>query len=371
MKVYYIANARMPTDKAHGIQIAKMCEAFITSGVDLTLVVSDRGEGDLKRFYGLSCDIPLRRIPVIDLQALGPLGYRLTALQFALGSLLYVWMKAMRGERFVVYTIDMDSFSFAPLAWVPRPLFAEMHSTKRPLPLVRRFFRRAGIIATNKPIAGSLIETFDLPRERICVEPNGVDESVLHQALSPQEARAALDLPPDHPFALYVGRLYAWKGLDVLAAAAAHTPVPIYVVGGTREEYERATTKSGEPLRFAGMRQADEIPVWLAAADVLLVLGTAGNEYSYRYTAPMKIFEYLAAGRPTVASRTPAVASIMGEDTAFWYEPDDARSLACAIGEARTAPEAAAKVRAGKALAAEHTWRRRAERILSFISHGN
>ena len=80
----------------------------------------------------------------------------------------------------------------------------------------------------------------------------------------------------------------------------------------------------------------------------------------------MKIFEYLAADRPTVASRTPAATSIMQENTAFWYEPDNAHSLAQTIHEAYTSPEAEVKIRAGRALAAAHTWRRRAERILAF-----
>lgn len=367
MKIYYIANARMPNEKAHGIQIAKMCEAFITSGVELTLVVPSRGSGSLKEAYSLAHEIPLRRLLVLNLQFLGPLGYRLTALQFICGSLVYLWWKVLRGEQFAVYTIDMDQFSFAPLAWVPRPLFAEMHSIKRPSFLVRRFFKRAGIIATNALIADGLAKTFKLPMERISIEPNGVDESVLQNDMSQQEARAKLNLPPDTPFALYVGRFYAWKGLEILTDVAANSPISISLVGGTREEYEHVTKKSGEKLHFFGERSVSEVPIWLAAADVLLLLGTAKNEDSYRYTSPMKIFEYFAARRPVVASKTPAVTSIMQEGTAFWYEPDNADSLAYAIREACTNPEVAAKVAAGHALATSHTWQQRAERILAFM----
>lgn len=370
MKIYYIANARMPTDKAHGIQIAKMCEAFIESGIDVTLVVPSRGSGHLKEFYGLACEISLRRLPVYNLQFLGPLGYRLTALQFIVGSLIYLWAKALSGERFVVYTVDMDSFSFAPLVLIPRPLFAEMHSIKGSGVLARSFFTHAGIIATNEPIAAGLVRTFGIPPERLRIEPNGVDESVLRHTLSKEEARARLGLS-NEPFALYVGRFYAWKGLEILADAAASAPLPLYLVGGTREEYERITKKNGALLHFAGARPVAEIPLWLAAADVLLVLGTAHNVDSYSYTSPMKIFEYLASRRPTVASKTPSLASIMPENTAFWYEPDDARSLAQAIHEAYTSAEAEAKIQAGYAVAQEHTWRARAGRIVSFLQDKN
>mgnify|MGYP001612525340 FL=1 len=356
----------MPNEKAHGIQMAKMCEAFTQAGADLTLVVPSCGSGNLRQFYGLACEVPVSRLPVWNLRFLGPVGYRLTALQFALSALFYMWVKVFLGERFVVYTIDMDSFSFAPLVLVPRPLFAEMHSTKKSNFLTLFFFKHACIIATNQLIGDGLATSFRLSSKSMCIEPNGVDESVLWNTMSSLEARVALALPSDKPFALYVGRFYAWKGLEILAEAAANSSLPIYVVGGTREEYERVTKKSGEMLHFAGAKPVEEIPLWLAAADVLLMLGTAKNEYSYRYTSPMKIFEYLAADRPTVASRTPAATSIMQENTAFWYEPDNAHSLAVAIREAYTSPEAKIKTRAGHSLATAHTWRRRAERILAF-----
>lgn len=367
MKIYYIANARMPNEKAHCIQIAKMCEAFIGAGIDLTLMVPSHGSGSLKEAYALTHNIPLWRLPVLDLHFLGSIGYLLTVLQFDILALLYLWAKVFDGEHFVLYTIDMDSFSFIPFVLMPRPVFAEMHSTKQKSVLRRWFFKRANVIATNTLIGEQLTQTFNIPPERLRIEPNGVDESALQNAFTKEEARQRLRLP-DVSFALYVGRFYAWKGLGILADVAMTSPLPTYVVGGTQAEYERITGKKGGELHFMGAKPVTEIPLWLAAADVLLVLGTARNEDSYRYTAPMKIFEYLAACRSLVASRTPALASIIGEDVAFWYEPDNTASLAAAIHEASTSAEVAAKIVAGRTLAARHTWRARAKRILSFCS---
>jgi len=105
--------------------------------------------------------------------------------------------------------------------------------------------------------------------------------------------------------------------------------------------------------------------------DTLTIIGTALNDDSYRHTSPMKTFEYLAARRATVAANTPSMKSIMQEDTAFWYEPDNAHSLSHAIQEAYTSPETPAKIQAGYAFSAKHTWRERTERILAFITHGN
>jgi hypothetical protein len=148
-----------------------------------------KNPGKFRRGKHEDREIPLRRLWVLDLQFLGRFGYWFTAFQFTLAALLYLSLRLIRRERFVVYTIDMDSASFAPLAWIPRPIFAEMHSNKKAQPLVRYFFKRARIIATNQPISASLFKTFDLDRRRLCVEPNGVDEKNLGEIISRQEAR--------------------------------------------------------------------------------------------------------------------------------------------------------------------------------------
>lgn len=365
MKMYYIVNARMPTDKAHGIQIAKMCEAFLRAGVDLTLVVSSRGTGDIQKAYGLTCAVPLQRLWVIDLQFLGQIGYWLTALQFMVAAQAYLWWRVLIREQFVLYTVDIDTFSHVPLVWLPRKVFAEMHSAKRATFLSQMFFSRAHIIATNTLIASVLSDTFTIPLEKMLIEPNGVDASFFDNELPQEEARHRLGLS-DTPFALYVGRFYKWKGLDILADAAKDSRLPISLVGGTQKEYEHVSGKSGKGLYFYGVRPVAEIPKWLSAADVLIVLGTKENEDSYRYTSPMKIFEYLAARRPVVAARTPANSSIIPENAASWYTPDDAKSLTEAISLATSGADLS-KIERGYAYAREHTWDARVERILASI----
>ena len=56
-KIIYIADTRMPTEMAHGLQIMKMCEAFVESGVELELIIplrfhiSDLGKKDPFDYY--------------------------------------------------------------------------------------------------------------------------------------------------------------------------------------------------------------------------------------------------------------------------------------------------------------------------------
>ncbi len=345
MTLYYVVNARIPNTKAYALQVMRMQEA-------------------LGRLAHVELIAP-ERFGVLRLYTGGRLLFFVGSLVFMLLTAAFFIAKRLRGKRFAIYTVDMDTFSGTLLPYLA-PTWTEMHSPKKPSLHNRIFFARVrGVIATTMHTKEALMHTFDMPEHKVIVEPNGVDESALRSTLTKTQAREQLGLPLNEAFALYVGRLYAWKGLEVLPAAAALLDVMVRVVGGTKDEFEKVVGMSAGPLQFAGVRPAQEIPLWLAAADVLLVLGTARNKDSLYYTSPMKVFEYLAARRPIVASRTPALLSLIPEPLVAWYEPDNAASLVQAL-EAAQAPNPKHQEQ-GYALAAEHTWERRAQRIFAFM----
>src|SRR3989338_690359 len=105
MRLYFLANARMPTEKAHGIHIAKMCEAFIEQGVDLVLLVPARGASkeSLQEYYGLRAPVPTVRLWVPDLYRAGSLGYLISSYFFMARCALYLLRRrggavALRGR---------------------------------------------------------------------------------------------------------------------------------------------------------------------------------------------------------------------------------------------------------------------------------
>lgn len=344
-KIYYVVNARIPHTKAYAVQVMHMQEA-------------------LARVALVEMVVPAR-FHVGRLHRGGRLLFALGSLMFMLIGAAFFLYRRLLGERFIIYTVDMDTFSGTFLPYLA-PTYAEMHSPKKRSLCNRLFFSRVrGVIATTVHTKESLTQTFGMPVGKVIVEPNGVTKEALTAVTSKAEARQALGLPLGEAFALYVGRFYAWKGLEVLPAAAGLSTLPVRLVGGTKEEFEKIVGMDAGRLQFEGSKRLEEVPLWLAAADVLVVVGTARNEDSYYYTSPMKMFEYLAARRPVVAARTPALTSLVPETAASWYEPDNAASLAQAIERAQSA--ASGQIEAGYALASEHSWGKRAERILAFI----
>lgn len=372
MKIYYIANARMPTEKAHGIQLAKMCEAFVAAGADLELVLPNRKntEKSIEEFYGLKHKIPVRKLSVIDVYKLGRIGFLVGSASFMVAGFLYLLRKRISGEKMTLYTIDMDNFSYLWLPLLCTPFFVELHNIKTRNFRNNFLLKRArGVIAINNIIREKLIKYFGLSPEKIIVHPNGIDLEKYISLPSRDEARKTLNLPLNRKIALYAGRFYDWKGLGVLSAASFKKSTLFYLVGGTKEELEKIISKKiPDGVICAGACGYDQIPIWLAAADLLVIIGTKNNPYSYYHTSPMKLFEYMAARRPILAAKTPAIRQIVSDEEASFYAPDDPGDLSSMI-ETVIADSNTAEVKVQKAheKMQKFSWDNRASDIIRFV----
>jgi glycosyltransferase involved in cell wall biosynthesis len=119
--------------------------------------------------------------------------------------------------------------------------------------------------------------------------------------------RHELGIAAGAPLVLYTGTFEAYQGLDLLFAAArevlaARPDARFVLAGGRPDQVAAAKTDAaraglGEAVIFAGQRPAEEIPLFLDAADVLVSPRSTGTN------TPLKIYQYLRSGRPIVATR--------------------------------------------------------------------
>ena len=373
MKMYYVANARMPNEKAHGIQLAKQCEAFVAAGIDLELILPRQHNplsDTIPDFYALGESIPVRTLPVLMLGKSG-FAFNLKSLSFSLTSFLYLFCKVQR-EKAVVYTIDLDQFSFFPLPLLRVPVFFEVHGSKKKSPMLSFFLKRVcGVITNSGGVAAKFRADFGISKEKIMTAPNGIDPKLFPSNLSKQEARKVLGLPFEKSIAVHTGQFYDWKGLGIIAQAAAMLPeILFYMVGGTEEGFRRVTSVQKIPKNVicVGHKRLGDIPAWVAAADSVLVLGTKSNSYSYTETSPMKMFEFLASGRPMVVSGTLANCEIVTEREVCFYEPDNVDAFVEAIKESLHGDDRWKRAAYGKEKAKAYTWEQRTKAILEFIT---
>jgi glycosyltransferase involved in cell wall biosynthesis len=141
-------------------------------------------------------------------------------------------------------------------------------------------------------------------------------------------ARARLGIGPDVPIVLYTGTFEAYQGLDLLLAAAkiasARDPrIRFVLAGGTPDQVEAARQRierdgTTDVVVLAGHRPAEEIPALLDAATVLASPRSTGTN------TPLKIYQYLRAGRVIVATRLLTHTQVLDDEVAILTEPTPA-----------------------------------------------
>lgn len=352
----YLTFARMPTEKAHGVSIAHMCSAFASLGKAVELVVPRRENSiteSVFEFYGVPQNFTVKEVVSFDF-----LGKGLTnSLFFLLQRLLFMRAARSRGIRpGVVYTRDPEIVFALSRSHI---VLYEAHRVPRGIAgaLTVWLMKGAHLVVCNSQGTANALNRRGI--SQTIVAPNGFDPALFSTPLS---SRDVLGLPEGF-LALYVGSDQAWKGIDVFRAAAKENPEIYHVVVGSK------TTKTAGNVIEVGVVPARVVSEYIRYADVVVVPNTEVSEESVRFTSPIKIFEYLGAGKPIIASDLPSIREILSDKTARFVPPGDAQELAHAIQELKEQPEIrTALSSAAKKLALEYTWRRRAERIVAALA---
>jgi glycosyltransferase involved in cell wall biosynthesis len=122
-------------------------------------------------------------------------------------------------------------------------------------------------------------------------------------------------------------------------------------------------------FRLQGFVPPTQVPTYLAAADVLVLPNTAKAAISRLYTSPLKLFEYMAAQRPIVASDLPSLRDILTpQHNAVLVTPDDPTALAAGIAQVLADPHLAERLtRQAAEDVKQYSWEQRATRIWQFI----
>ena len=368
----YIANARIPTEKAHGFQIVKMCEAFADNGLKVLLLVPKRKnpiKEEVFSYFGIKKNFDVKRIPVIDTVGfLGPVGYWLENLTFSLLVNLFLLSKMTKSN----FIFTRDILSGFMVSFFTRKIIFEMHD----FPRSYLFFwksalkRMAGIISTNRWKADRISKIFIIDKSKILAMPNGFDPRLFPVNFKKDELRRKLDLPLDKVIALYSGHLYGWKGAQIMASAATFLPEVIFVfVGGTAPDLALFRKKFGSQnnILIVGHKLIKDVPFYLLAADILILPNSAKTEESTYGTSPIKLFSYMASNRPIIASDLPSIREIVSDKEVLLVRPDDPAAIKEGIlkliGNPGLSESLAAKA---KIKSAEFTWQKRADRILNW-----
>ncbi len=367
MKLLYIANARMPTEKAHGIQITKMCEAFAREGEEVTLCVPKRKnviKEDIFAFYGVEKNFSVVYLPVFDFMALGFMGFLVESLSFA-----YAVRKYIKSNNFdVVYGRDEVSL-FAVSRMSGKKVFWEAHTGQWNF-FVRKLISVKNYIVSISQGLKDFYIAHGVEETSVFVAHDGVDLGDRSQIGDKESLRDKLNLPRDVFVAMYAGKLGGWKGVGTLLQSSLLIDgVTFVIIGGDKQSVENLQKKYPHVV-FMGFLPYRDIALYEQVADVLVIPNSGKDIISRLYTSPLKLFSYMASGVPMIASDLPSIREVLTDDSVTFAQADNPESFALAIRSVKDNKVLAQK-KADKAkiLVENYTWAKRAQAIISFI-HG-
>jgi glycosyltransferase involved in cell wall biosynthesis len=223
--------------------------------------------------------------------------------------------------------------------------------------------RLDGIVSITQSLGQQMKEIFS-PQAPMAVVPDGVNLDFF----------GGVARRPRNQKIIYVGQLYPWKGTGTLVEAMQYLPFgELHLIGGSQERIQDLREKAArlglqERVFFLGQVLPHEVKRHLADSAVA-VLPLTQDLISASFTSPLKLFEYMAARVPIVASDLPSTREVLCPGVnALLVPPDDPRALGEGIRrllEDRSMAEGLAQ----KAYedVKEFTWEKRAQKISHFI----
>ncbi len=338
MKITFIAASTIPSKTANSIQVLKTCQGFTQLGHQVNLLVpgdQPAAWSSLVDFYGLSTPFEITWLPTASRLRRYDLAWNAVRLARHQGAeIVYTWM--------------------LQTAWLSLrhglPVMLELHDriTGRIAPLL---FRQILTHRGNKrllPITRALLAAIEremevvIPPAQVLVSPDGVDLERYIDLPDPAAARQALNLS-EGPTAVYTGHFYAGRGMGLLFDLAQANPAINFLwVGGRDADIaywnQRLHSVGLENVSLPGFVNNARLPLYQAAADVLLMpysrtVATSSGGNTADICSPMKMFEYMAAGRAILSSDLPVLHEVLCPGNAFFCPADEPMAWSKALNQ--------------------------------------
>jgi glycosyltransferase involved in cell wall biosynthesis len=211
--------------------------------------------------------------------------------------------------------------------------------------------RHAHLVVTVSEVLREEVIARGVIPERVVMCPNGFDPDLFApERFSPKDVaacRARFHIPPSAIVATFVGTFGKWHGVDVLARLIRrlvsedaewlrNLQMRFLLVGdGSRMgEIRQIVGDASESVAILpGLLPKDDIPVLLAASDILLAPHVANVDGTEFFGSPTKLFEYMGMGRAIVASKLGQIADVLSPSLSVgeWNERRDSGYLAVLV----------------------------------------
>lgn len=369
MKIVYISSSTIPSRTANSIHVMKMCQAFARNGHEVTLIAPagwgehERGVEDIFGFYGVEPCFTLQRLRVPNVMGRGYF-YGLAAA-----------MRARRQAADLVYCRNVAGCYFSLLSGMKAIL--EIHAPVEEggrlqeslFRSILRSKRLVKLVAITQALKAHVEERHPTFAGPIQVAPDGAD--AMGEDVSPFPLASGARLKVG-----YLGHLFAGRGIELIAEMARRVDrADFHIVGGRDEDvaFWRDKTAAMDNVQVHGFVSPALAERYRASFDILLapyqttvtVYGGGGD--TARWMSPLKLFEYMAAGKAIICSDLPALREVLThEANALLCPPSDVDAWSAALERLRD--DEALRARLGETARRDfldnYTWLARAGSLL-------
>jgi len=376
MKIAYLSESSIPSTAASSVHVMKMCKAFSEQNCDLVLLAPrvhnhEQYDCDSFEFYGVTPSFDLVRIDTIPL--LGP--------SFSYGIRCYRNLTRIRPD--VVFSRSFYGSLSAVHAGFPAVY--EFHQPisdfgTRQTVFFRRLIKNRyflGLVVVTEALKNWYIEHFRIPREKVLVAADGADLPL--SSLNLNEEVNLPDVSKAGHHVAYVGSLYEGKSMEIVLPLAQSCPdVNFHIVGGREEDIKHWKSKATDlkNIFFHGFYPHAQVFSIMSKMDVLLapnlnaVKGYGGITDIGKWTSPLKLFEYMAAKKPILASNIEALREVLiHEKNSILCDPGDNEAWRAGLRRLLKDRDLADRLasQAFAELTDKYTWSKRAETLLDFV----
>lgn len=313
MKIVYITPISIPSRAAHSVHVMKMCQALAKNGHEVVLIISNIVSKDMEHltdevfnYYNVDKCFEIIKMPV----------YPIPGKYYFFG--LFAALKAKHLNADLVYSRSISVAYFASL--FKNKSIYEAHSIIDRMGMLNNFlFKKmlqnknfALLVCISSALEDILASKYSNATNKIFVAHDGADpiDKIGNKPLAGNNQRLQVG---------YIGHLYKGRGIDIIIELARRSPwADFHIIGGQPDDLKhwKNLTQALKNIRFYGHLPYSKSEEYRVAMDVLLApyqttVETAGGINSVKWMSPLKVFEYMAAGKPIICSDLPVLKEVL------------------------------------------------------------
>jgi glycosyltransferase involved in cell wall biosynthesis len=365
MKIVYIASSIIPSRNANSIHVMKMCHALARIGHEVTLIVpkiqSDLDVEDVHAFYNVD--------HLFEVVYAKWTAYKGKALRFALDASTII--KKLNPD-FIYGRSFLCCFVCSLLNKIP--IAYESHYPIKDESALNDYFFRKMIKRSNFKFLGVITESlkkhythnYQLSDSQVVVLPDAADPTSAEVVNGQPEEDKIIKIG-------YVGSFYKGRGIETILELIEQCPhYRFLLVGGSPEQIAEVKTrvKENENVTFYGYLNHKEAENIRMECEVLLApyetdVSTAGKVETGKWMSPLKIFEYMAAGKAIVCSDLPVLREVLNEQNSILVKGNDISQWIYALKKLEDAEfRANLGDKAKEDFLTNYTWDARAKKLI-------